>query len=69
MKKAFEAMVDVADYVNEVKRDKETLQIIQDLQVKKIFLYLQQILSIVYIRVYCTLILIILIKQIGIFIR
>ncbi|KAB7495039.1 Protein vav [Armadillidium nasatum] len=32
LKKAFEAMVDVADYVNEVKRDKETLQIIQDLQ-------------------------------------
>ena len=26
-------MVDVADYVNEVKRDKETLQIINDLEV------------------------------------
>ena len=33
LKKAYECMLDVADYVNEVKRDKETLQIIEELQV------------------------------------
>ncbi|KAK7078489.1 hypothetical protein SK128_023086 [Halocaridina rubra] len=32
LKEAYEAMVDLADYINEVKRDSEMLQIIRDLQ-------------------------------------
>lgn len=33
LKKAHEAMMDLADYINEVKRDNEMLQIIEDIQV------------------------------------
>lgn len=33
LERAREAMVDVAQYINEVKRDSDTLQIMQDIQV------------------------------------
>lgn len=33
LERAREAMVDVAEYINEVKRDSEKLQIIKDIQV------------------------------------
>jgi hypothetical protein len=35
LEKALEAMVDVAQYINEVKRDSDTLQIMRDIQVKQ----------------------------------
>lgn len=43
LKKAHEAMMDLADYINEVKRDNEMLQIIEDIQVLTQSLYNEQV--------------------------